>query len=60
VSLEVVPVDPIQSLGGFVYAVKFICGVITPRDQTPPLLPGTYETAINILNPGDSEAEFTK
>jgi hypothetical protein len=55
-----VPIDPIQTSGGFVYAVKFICGTITPRDQNAPVLPGNYETAINVLNPGDRDVEIHK
>ena len=68
-SLEVVPIDPIPGLPGFVYAVKFICGTIPPAGHPnpaapppppPPLLPGTYETAINILNLVDHEVKISK
>jgi hypothetical protein len=37
----------------FQYAVKFLCGVVSPdtRGQPAPLAPGQYWTAINIHNP---------
>jgi hypothetical protein len=59
-SLEVVPVEPVPNLHGFVYAAKFICGVIKDGDPNAPLLPGRYETAINVLNPGPERVEITK
>ena len=53
-SLEVVPIVPNQIGGEFVYSAKFLCGTIqrSPAGAAGgPLLPGTYETAINIHNP---------
>ncbi len=46
------------------YAVKFLCGTVPGFGQFPdpgsPLAPGTYLTAINILNPGPEPIFLTK
>lgn len=41
------------------YAVKFVCGRL-PTDLHPGLVPGVYQTAINIHNPNTSRLQFRK
>src|SRR5215471_613914 len=67
VSLDVETVNPRRVGEQFVYSAKFLCGKIphSPSDpQDPPLsfplVPGTYRTAINIVNANPGEAAFTK
>jgi hypothetical protein len=53
-------VAPLPSPYKFQYAVKFICTSDTPgtSQQAPGLLPGNYETSVNIHNPGQPTAKI--
>ncbi len=46
----------------FQYAVKFICTSDIPgtSQQSPGLLPGNYQTAVNIHNPNKTSAKIRK
>lgn len=46
----------------FQYAVKFICTSDIPgtSQQSPGLLPGNYQTAVNIHNPNQTSAKLRK
>jgi hypothetical protein len=35
----------------YVYAAKFLCGVLKPSEREDPVEPGSYATAINVHNP---------
>jgi hypothetical protein len=45
--------------GAFKYSAKLVCGVQDDPDDTK-LVQGLYATAINILNPNEKRARFTK
>ncbi len=55
---ERAPVSPYK----FQYAVKFICTSDIPgtSQQSPGLLPGNYQTAVNIHNPTEPSARLRK
>ena len=64
VNLDIDPVVPIEGPNNrLVYPVKFICGNFMPQvmagatDPDGPLSPGTYLTAVNIVNPIDSAGD---
>jgi hypothetical protein len=58
------PSGPAPAALSFVYAAKYICGraAILPNQPPPPVVPGTYGSAINVLNAGPSDVmlEFRK
>lgn len=64
-----IDIDPIVPIEGsddrLVYPVKFVCGDFMPEiiaeasDPEAPLSPGTYFTAINIVNPIDGAGDAT-
>ena len=54
--------SPTAAAARFEYAVKFVCTADIPgTSQTiPSVLPGAYETAVNVHNPGAARIAFRK
>ena len=69
IDVEIIPPSPFAVAGpregkekeAKVYVVKMLCGTIDPTSEaTPQLVPGTYHTAINVVNLSNSTTEVLR